>query len=281
MRNWRFVLSKRWFGYLAFAVAFAIACVFLSNWQLSRRAEKVAEIDRVTGNYDATPVPLDDLIPTLTSYSEDDEWHPVTMTGVYEDELLVRNRPLNGKAGFEVLAPLRLDDGSVFVVDRGWVPAGNTTEDEMDVPTAPTGEVTVVARLKAAEPALPGGTSDEGVLASIQPTEVAKIVGGDVYSATYGLVVSESPAVAEMPVASVKPEPDEGPHLSYAFQWLVFAIIGFAGLGVAIRQEYRYRNAEDPAEQERAARRERKRAAKRTDSDEEDELIDAGAVRRG
>ena len=280
MRNWRFVISRRWFGYLGFAIVFAIACGCLSAWQLARRDEKVAEIERVEGNYDASPVPLDELIPSLTSYSEDDEWHPVTLTGVYEDQLLVRNRPFNGTAGFEVLAPLRLDDGSVFVVDRGWVAAGNTRDDALDVPEAPLGEVTVVARLKAAEPALPGGTSDEGVLASIQPSEVAKIVGGDVYSATYGLVVDETPPAAEMPIPSVRPEPDEGPHLSYAFQWVIFAIIGFAGLGVAIRQEYRYRNAEDPAEQERAARRERKRAAKRGDSDEEDELIDAGAARR-
>lgn len=280
MKNWRFVISRRWFGYLGFAIVFAIACGCLSAWQLARRDEKVAEIERVDGNYDASPVALDDLIPSLTSYSEDDEWHPVSLTGVYEDQLLVRNRPFNGAAGFEVLAPLRLDDGRVFVVDRGWVPAGNTRDDALDVPEPPRGEVTVVARLKAAEPALPGGTSDKGVLASIQPSEVAKIVGGDVYSATYGLVVSETPPVAEMPIASARPEPDEGPHLSYAFQWVIFAIIGFAGLGVAIRQEYRYRNAEDPAEQERAARRERKRAAKRGDSDEEDELIDAGAAGR-
>ena len=50
------------------------------------------------------------------------------VTGTYErdQELLVRNRPFNGSPGFEVLTPLRTADGSLFIVDRGWVPTGNT-----------------------------------------------------------------------------------------------------------------------------------------------------------
>ncbi|MCC6855340.1 MAG: hypothetical protein IT189_04695 [Microbacteriaceae bacterium] len=52
--------------------------------------------------------------------------------------------------------------------------------------------------------------------------------------------------------------------------------MAFIALGWAIRQEYRIRNADDPAERERAAERERKRAAKpRTDAEVEDELLDA------
>ena len=43
------------------------------------------------------------------------------LTGRYllDEQVLVRNRPLNGQPGFEVLNPLLLDDGTVFVVDRG------------------------------------------------------------------------------------------------------------------------------------------------------------------
>ena len=35
---------------------------------------------------------------------------------------LVRNRPFEGSSGFEVITPFRLDDGTVFMVDRGWIP---------------------------------------------------------------------------------------------------------------------------------------------------------------
>lgn len=272
--RWGFVVSIRWARYLALALLFAIACGLLSWWQISRRDEKVLEITRVEQNYDADPVPLAELLPSPDAYSEDDEWRPVEIEGTYGEQILVRNRPLGGRAGFEVLAPLTTSDGTVFVVDRGWLPIGESTDAPDSVPDAPTGTVTVTARLKPGEPSLPGGTSAAGVLASIRLPEVERILGAPVYTEAYGLVVSESPGVAEMPLPRARPEPDEGPHLSYAFQWVIFAIIGFAGLGLAIRQEYRYRNAEDPAEQERAARREKKRLAKKSDDDVEDAILE-------
>jgi hypothetical protein len=72
----------------------------------------------------------------------------------------------------------------------------------------------------------------------------------------------------------VRPEPDEGPHLSYALQWYVFIVMAFIGLGLLARQEYRMHNSEDPEERARAATRAEKRAARRTDADIEDELLD-------
>ena len=42
MSRWRFVLNRRWAGYLAVAVVFAIACVLLSHWQFARRDEALA-----------------------------------------------------------------------------------------------------------------------------------------------------------------------------------------------------------------------------------------------
>lgn len=274
MSRWGFVLSIRWARYLALALLFAMACGLLSWWQISRRDEKVLEITRVEQNYDADPVPLGELIPSADAYSPDDEWRPVEIEGTYGEQMLVRNRPLGGRAGFEVLAPLTTADGTVFVVDRGWLPIGQETDAPDTVPAAPSGTVTVTARLKPGEPELPGGTSAAGVLASIRLPEVERIVDAPVYTGAYGLVVNESPSVTDMPLPRARPEPDEGPHLSYAFQWVIFAIIGFAGLGLAIRQEYRYLNAEDPAEQERAAKREKRRLARRTDDDVEDEILE-------
>ncbi|MDQ1548495.1 MAG: hypothetical protein QOD27_153, partial [Microbacteriaceae bacterium] len=88
----------------------------------------------------------------------------------------------------------------------------------------------------------------------------------------------EDPAVATRPTAVAKPVPDEGPHLSYAFQWVAFAVMGFFGLGWAIRQEYRIRNSDDPEERKRAAARRVKAAAKpRSDAEVEDEILDARA----
>ena len=57
---------RRWGGYLALVVVFAIACGLLSWWQWARRAEAVEEIHRVSVNFDATPVPLEQALETLS-----------------------------------------------------------------------------------------------------------------------------------------------------------------------------------------------------------------------
>ena len=80
--------------------------------------------------------------------------------------------------------------------------------------------------------------------------------------------------MATVPTALPKPALDEGPHLSYAFQWLVFAILGFVALAWAVRQEYRNLNADDPAERERAEARRARKLARPSDAQVEDELVD-------
>ena len=274
--GWRFAFNRRWFGYLAAAIVFAIACVLLSQWQFARRDEAVAEIDRVANNFDATPIPVDDALPEVTSFDPDTKWLPVRFSGEYlvGDQLLVRNRPYNGDAGFEVLTPLLLDNGRVFIVDRGWLPTGSTDAGPDAVPAPPKGKVTVVARLKAGEPSLAGRSAPAGQVATIELGDISKLIDHPVYTGAYGLLASESPAVSDTPSPAIKPVPDEGPHLSYAVQWIVFALFGFFGLGYALRQEYRLVNADDPEERARAAiRRDKESRRKRTDAEIEDELL--------
>lgn len=275
--GWRFAFSRRWFGYLALVVVFAIACSFLAMWQLARRDEARQEIDRVEQNWDSAPVPIDQALPELAAFDADDKWIPIEVTGTYltDEQLLVRGRPLGGVAGFEVLVPLLLEDGSVIVIDRGWLPAGNEQDEPDHVPAAPEGEVTVVARLKAGEPIVPGRSAPEGQIATIHLPDIAERLGMPVYTGAYGLLSTENPTPETRPIAAVRPVPDEGPHLSYAFQWFVFGLLAFIALGWAIRQEYRYRNSDDPAEQERAEKRRLKAASRApSDSEVEDALLD-------
>ncbi|MHA6668150.1 SURF1 family cytochrome oxidase biogenesis protein [Homoserinimonas sp. A447] len=277
--GWGFALTPRWLGYLAIAVVFAIVCSMLGMWQFQRRAEARAAIDVVEANYDESPRPVHDVLPSLDAYEPSQQWTPVVLRGEYlvDEQLLARNRPFNGHPGFEVLTPLQLEDGTVFIVDRGWVSVGSRQDAPDTVPAPPAGEVTVVARLKAGEPTLPGRTAPAGSnqIATIHLDEVADRLQLPTYTAAYGLVSSENPAPAETPIATVKPEPDEGPHLSYALQWFVFALIGFIGLGWALREEYRVVNVADPLEQERAADRARRKSLKKpTDAETEDAILD-------
>lgn len=256
---------RRWGGYVALTVVFAVVCGLLSWWQWSRRVDAVAEIAKIEANYDASPVGLDDLLPDRESTVESAEWHPVLITGEYlvDEQLLVRNRPRNSAAGFEVLVPLQLADGTVFVVDRGWVPAGSTPEAPESVPAAPTGKVSVVVRLKPGEPEIPGRGAPEGQLATVRLSDVAALVDVPTYTGMYGLLVSEDPAPADAPLPALKPTEDEGPHLSYALQWIAFGILAFVGLAWAVRRERRIAAGIAPT-----ARRER-------DAEVEDALLDA------
>ena len=277
MSSWRFAFNRRWLGYLAFVVAFAIACSFLALWQLSRREEARVEIELVDTNWDRAPLPIESVLSSLSEFEAESKWMPVEITGHYlaDEQLLVRGRPLAGVAGFEVLAPFELEDGTVFIVNRGWLPAGNEQDEPDVVPAAPTGLVTVVARLKASEPIVAGRSAPEGQVATIHLPSIAETIDAPTYTGAYGLMASEDPAADARPTAALKPVPDEGPHLSYAFQWFVFGLLAFVGLAWALRQEFRHANKDDPAERARAAERERKAATRTpTDAQVEDALLD-------
>ncbi|QTX04729.1 SURF1 family protein [Agromyces archimandritae] len=236
--GWRFLVSGRWAGYLALVIVFAIVCSGLGTWQLNRRAEALTEVARIDANYDADPVPVAEALPDPDGFDADDKWLPVELTGRYltDEEVLVRNRPYGGSVGYEILTPFRTDDGLVFAVDRGWVPPASDGGIG-EVPAAPDGHVTVAARLKAGEGTIDGRTSTAEVLATINLDELAERVGEPTYTGAYGLLVSQ--ADGELPYPSARPERDEGPHLSYALQWYVFALLAFIGLVWAARQEKR------------------------------------------
>ena len=277
MNGWAFAFSRRWAGYFAIATVFAIVCCLLGVWQLNRRAEAWQEIERIDNNYSSLAVPLDSVLTSLDAFEDSQKWTPVLVTGRYlhDEQLLVRNRPYKGSPGFAVLTPLLLDDGRVFIVDRGWVSPGSAQDSPDFVPDAPRGTVTVEARLKAAEPNLPGRSAPEGQVATVELPAIAKILDRPTFTGAYGLLVSEDPAPESRPLAAAKPVRDEGPHLSYALQWFVFAIFGYLGFGYALRQEYRVVNADDPEEQERARARAVKKAARKpSDSDIEDSILD-------
>lgn len=279
MIRWSFLWTPRWLGYLALVIVFAIVCSMLGAWQFARRGEAQLEISRIDANYDGAVRPLGEALPLLDSFNEDDTWSKVRLSGEYlpDEQVLVRGRPYGGRIGFEVLTPLLANDGRVFVVDRGWVPLASDGLSPEPIPEPPTGTVTVVARLKASEQRISGRTTVEGTnqLATIHLPEIKERLAKPTYTGAYGLLVAEEPAAANMPLPALRPVRDEGPHLSYALQWYVFALLGFVGYGWAIRHEYRVLNADDPAVQAAAAARQRRKAAKQpSDAEVEDALLE-------
>ena len=302
-RTARQATALRWAGYVAIAIMFAIVCAFLSNWQFTRNADRSSQLALIAKNYDAAPVPLRGLLGTDGSLDPADQWHPVALTGEYltDHTLLARNRAHGGTSAFEVLVPFRTVDGDVFLIDRGWLPPGSSQPEPDSIPAPPAGQVQVVARLKPGE-ALPnsGRSAPEGQVPTINLPLVAEASAQPaLITSSYGLLVSENPAPATTPNALESPSDDPGPYLSYAIQWILFALMGFVFIWYMIRTEIRHRreDAEDAAADRRdiepaapsqapvpspaAARRRRQRNQRPRDRDmqEEDALLDELAPR--
>lgn len=287
---YRFLFSSKWLGYLLLAAIFASACVFLGRWQMDRRAETLAEINRVVTNYSATPVPFTDVREEFSQLDPAREWTQVELKGSYlvDGQRIVRNRPLNGQPGYEVVVPFRLRTGETVVIDRGWLPIGNNNPGSPDsVPAPPPGDVTAVVRLKHPEPELQRG-APQGQLASIDLAAYSAQLGYPLLTGAYGQLASETPPAAEMPMAFPKPSTEEGTHLSYSLQWFAFGVLMFIGFGYAARQQARNAaiDAEDDDESPEGALHSAAAAARRrpspprkrkkaTAEEEEDALLDA------
>jgi cytochrome oxidase assembly protein ShyY1 len=276
VNEWAFLRSPRWAGYLALVIVFAVACCALGTWQLNRRAEALAEVARIDANYNADAVPIAEALPDPAGFDIDQRWLVVSLSGEYlaDEEVVVRNRPFQGSSGFEVITPFQLDDGTVFMVDRGWIAqASDGRPSEAAAP--PTGHVEIEARLKAGEDRIAGRTTSGVELATIDLTELADRVGAPAYTGAYGLLVQSGADANEPPLAALRPVRDEGPHLSYAFQWFVFALLGFIGLGWAANQERRgLVEASGAPNAPKAPPPTRKPPRERHDADVEDEILD-------
>ena len=71
----------------------------------------------------------------------DIEWRSATVSGTYLPEHAIRvvNRSQNGRAGDNLVVPLRLDDTRVLLVSRGFVPLGVEAPDVPSVTVEVTG----------------------------------------------------------------------------------------------------------------------------------------------
>ncbi|MBN9196341.1 MAG: SURF1 family protein [Microbacterium sp.] len=293
--------AVRWTAYIGVAIVFAIACAFLSNWQLTKNAERSEQLALISRNYDAAPVPLAQLLPPGEKLAPSRQWRQAELVGRYlpEHQLLVRNRVHDGTAAYEIVVPFQLADGRVFLVDRGWEPPGNSQSLPDSLPAAPSGQLTVVVRLQPGE-ALPsaGDAAPAGQIPSIHLPTIAGLMGTDgdaLDRGAYGTLVTESPAPATAPQPMEAPSDDPGPYLSYGVQWILFAVMGFVFIWYVIRSERRVRREEaaaaaavaelaasDPEaaaqwDAEASARRARTRLFPRRsdrDADDEDALLD-------
>lgn len=233
---WPLLRTRRWLGFTAVVVLAIVAFGLLSAWQWSRAEQHRAERLALDSALSAEARPLDAQVA---------EWTPVTVAGVYDlaDQVVVRKRPLNATNGFWVMTPLTTDDGRTAWVNRGWIPVGGDALGTPELPAPPTGRVTVSGYARDFESVAPD--SNDGLpTGQVAAVDAALLPGVAGPLGQYVQLSSSDPeqdGLVALPLPEVSV--DEGRNISYAVQWILFALVAVGGWFFFLRREAREENA--------------------------------------
>lgn len=221
-------------------VIVAIVFINLGFWQLSRASERKLDNQIGESRYEAEPVPFDEMLAASGGDLESLQYRRAVLTGdfVPEDEVLIRSQVYRNNAGFHVITPLRLGDGSAVMVNRGWVPL---ILDQVPVTQAPPpeGEVTFEGWIELTHERGTLGPVDPaaGRLSALNRVDLDRIQQQVDYEIAPVYVVALEEVGEELPIPVPPPVfDDQGPHLGYAIQWFGFALVGIVGYGFLLRR---------------------------------------------
>lgn len=211
---------RHWLVLLAALLAAALTAR-LGVWQLDRAAQKQAlqaaidaEAERpVLGNADLVGAALHRRVV-------------LRGTWVADRTVWLDNRPMDGRAGFYVVTPLRLagrDDA--VLVQRGWAPRNAADRSRLPPVVTPVGEVLVQGRLAATPSRLYDlGAGPLGpIRQNLDPAAFAQETG----LALLPLTVLQTAAELDDGLLRHWPAPDFGlhKHYGYAFQWFALCAL--------------------------------------------------------
>ena len=232
MRNF-FTGRRLWMTPLV--VIGALILCRLGIWQLDRLAQRRALNSSVNTRM-AQPA------LTLTGAAIDPdalEYRRVEVRGVYDpaQEIVLRNRELDGAPGVHILTPLRLSGSdSAVLVDRGWIPREQAGTAARSAFAAPPGQVLVTGIARRSQDERAGGPQDPPLAPDrarldawfhVDTTRIQQQAGYPLLP----IFIEQQPAPGEpaLPRLIATADLGEGPHMGYAVQWFAFAIILVVG----------------------------------------------------
>ncbi len=236
------VRLRFWVVTLAALLGVAVT-LSLGRWQLGRAAEKQAWQASIDAR---AQLPVIDARGLAGMPDSGELLHRrVEAVGqwVPEHTVFLDNRQMNGRPGFFVLTPLRMDKGSTVLVQRGWAP--RNFEDRTRVPqvATPAGLVRVQGRIAPA-PSKLYDMGEAGTGAIRQNLDLAQ------FRAETGLalltVSIQQTGASGDGLTRDWPQIDSGvdKHHGYAFQWFgLGALITLLYVWFQIVKRYKRRSA--------------------------------------
>jgi len=204
------------------ALVFTGLFTALGVWQVQRAAEKEGlaqafEAQRQLPALDFAAGPVD---------VDASRYRAATATGelVANHMIYVDNVVLDGRPGYQVFTPLRLNnDRGQILVDRGWIAQGPSRATLPDVPV-PTGTLTISGWIDhpRSHPVIVAGEIDPAQ--TLWPYLDMAVLAQRSGDRLPPLVLH----AASDPVAELRQKPPEfapktGMHIGYAIQWFAFA----------------------------------------------------------
>lgn len=272
--------QPRYLGLFGLMLVVATICGIAGTWQVARFEQKRTANHHLRADDRDLPADISSVLGPAASPSSDghaQKFRPVTATGSYlpTEQTLLRGQTINNDVGYLVITPLRTQQG-VLLIARGFLPQTGAADSSPKVPAAPSGPVTVTARLQPADRKpdrfgqLPGQQVD-----SINPAAQSHRLQDPVWPA-YAELLTGQPGTSGLEVI---PGPDlsnpaggaeEPQHAAYVVQWYLFGLFALAAPFILAAAERRReaeaaptravpeQQPEHPATSRKAARQARK-----------------------
>jgi surfeit locus 1 family protein len=201
----------------------------LGWWQLSRAQEKLALQAALDTRGDMPPLTTAALAADALEASGQIH-RRVRLRGHWDAArtIYLDNRPMNGRVGFYVLTPLRLEDrADAVVVQRGWMPRDFTDRTRLQALATPQGVVEVEGRITATPSRLlefahgPSGPIRQNLdLGAFAQESGLRLVPLSVLQ-TDSTGAAPDGLLRQWPAPAV----DVHRHEGYAFQWFALATL--------------------------------------------------------
>ena len=217
LRRFRFTLWPTLFTVPALAILLG-----LGLWQIDRLHWKTELIANFDARVSAAAVPPPQQVTDTAEW----RFRKVRLDGVFlhEKEVLITGKPFEGTAGFHVVTPLRLADGRVILVNRGWVPE-KLRQRARRPESLPAGRVTLEGLVRADRRRgyfVPDNEPGNEVWLYVDTAEIARHRGLD---AVAGYVVDalRGPGPYSLPIGASDRITVRNEHLQYAITWFLLA----------------------------------------------------------